>query len=250
MAMLLPSLKLARDKARGMVCVNNLKQCGTGTILYAGDSDDCVFTNDNQNVCVQRWWPDLLMQNGYLANVAVGGGTIYGSVIPGNSIFLCPSIDPPSQGHMLSGGSYTAGVSTTGTVYGVRISLNSSQFAYYPNNLFYPGERHSNNGWIAKFSSLKTDAPWLGDSILLNRKNSSNTMCYNPSMGTLLALDVNTTYLGYYGNLYIAHKTTGNIWCPDGSALGRTGSQFSEMKRQNEGGTAPSLSIMACPPVK
>ncbi len=39
-AMLLPALSKAREKARNISCVNNLKQIQLGAILYAGDADD------------------------------------------------------------------------------------------------------------------------------------------------------------------------------------------------------------------
>ncbi len=39
-AMLLPALSKAREKARAISCVNNLKQIQLGNILYANDSDD------------------------------------------------------------------------------------------------------------------------------------------------------------------------------------------------------------------
>ena len=38
--MLLPALNSARETARGTSCVNNMKECGTGTILYAADYQD------------------------------------------------------------------------------------------------------------------------------------------------------------------------------------------------------------------
>ena len=39
-AMLLPALSKAREKARAISCVNNLKQIGTGLIMYCNDFDD------------------------------------------------------------------------------------------------------------------------------------------------------------------------------------------------------------------
>ena len=39
-AMLLPALSKAREKARAISCVNNMKQIGTGLLMYCNDSDD------------------------------------------------------------------------------------------------------------------------------------------------------------------------------------------------------------------
>ncbi|NMA21637.1 MAG: DUF1559 domain-containing protein, partial [Lentisphaerae bacterium] len=39
-SMLLPALGKARDKARSIACVNNLKQIGTGYHSYASDYND------------------------------------------------------------------------------------------------------------------------------------------------------------------------------------------------------------------
>jgi len=41
-AMLLPALSKARDKARTISCMNNLKQMGIGFMLYQGDNEDHV----------------------------------------------------------------------------------------------------------------------------------------------------------------------------------------------------------------
>ena len=48
-AMLLPALNKARERARSISCINNLKQLGTSLQLYAGDYRDFVPT---------AWSPD------------------------------------------------------------------------------------------------------------------------------------------------------------------------------------------------
>src|SRR5881394_1656964 len=39
---LLPALARAKEKARAAQCLNNLKQCGTATLLYAYDNEGRV----------------------------------------------------------------------------------------------------------------------------------------------------------------------------------------------------------------
>ncbi len=41
-SLLLPALSSARERARAISCTNNLKQFGTGTLLYADDFDDAL----------------------------------------------------------------------------------------------------------------------------------------------------------------------------------------------------------------
>ena len=53
--MLLPALKSARDKARAIQCLSNLKQLHTYTLSYTGDNADFlphVRTNTTGELCV------------------------------------------------------------------------------------------------------------------------------------------------------------------------------------------------------
>ena len=66
-AMLLPALKAARDKARQMVCMNNLKQVGVSLLMYAQDYDGRIPLASY--TCPGTYhWTRCLADEGYLRN--------------------------------------------------------------------------------------------------------------------------------------------------------------------------------------
>ena len=65
-AMLLPALSKAREKARCIRCVNNLKQLGTTMIMYADDNDDfyvpAMMMNPGGGNWTFAYWPPSKMK--------------------------------------------------------------------------------------------------------------------------------------------------------------------------------------------
>ncbi len=90
-ALLLPALAMAKEKARAIVCLSNLKQMGLGITLYAGDHEDALvpaeysLRNGGQ---FQEGWPTILVNKRYLS--ATKAGTFYGLAAT-RSVFRCPS---------------------------------------------------------------------------------------------------------------------------------------------------------------
>ncbi len=81
-AMLLPALAKAREKARSIACVNNLKQVGTSYNLYGSDYNDIWITNWNS----ESNWVNAIQLHGY------GYGAYLSSAYPDETI--CPGRMP------------------------------------------------------------------------------------------------------------------------------------------------------------
>jgi prepilin-type processing-associated H-X9-DG protein/prepilin-type N-terminal cleavage/methylation domain-containing protein len=66
-SMLLPALSKARQRARSIECINNLKQCGMGALLYNTDYNGMVmnyYTGPGRT----DEWTQILLRNKYLNN--------------------------------------------------------------------------------------------------------------------------------------------------------------------------------------
>lgn len=67
--MLLPALNAAREKARGIQCVSNQKQCATAFLTYANDYNDFLPSALNPSAAPKAtddWWADYMSVLGYI----------------------------------------------------------------------------------------------------------------------------------------------------------------------------------------
>ncbi len=67
-AMLLPALSKAREKARAISCVNNMKQLGISFMLYTQDNDDMLPPGDNDAAgkpTQKPYWTERLVGSKY-----------------------------------------------------------------------------------------------------------------------------------------------------------------------------------------
>jgi prepilin-type N-terminal cleavage/methylation domain-containing protein len=90
-ALLLPGLAMAKEKARVITCLSNLKQMGLAITLYASDHEDMLVPADyslRAGAKYQEGWPTILVNGRYLA---APRSRLYYSLPTSRSVFRCPS---------------------------------------------------------------------------------------------------------------------------------------------------------------
>jgi prepilin-type processing-associated H-X9-DG protein len=103
-ALLLPSLGQAKAKAQAIFCLNNLKQWGLATQLYAVDNDDFLppegFGNPSDTQTNRGWYIALPWQLGLPRYHDMPWRT-NDAIHPGRSVWLCPANRRRSNGNNL-----------------------------------------------------------------------------------------------------------------------------------------------------
>ena len=102
-AMLLPVLGQARERARTITCVSNLKQIGIAITAYAGDWDGYIVPGEVVSggglSSSLLSWPTILVEGGYVSAPTYGQGAtpIDASVFhcPSGTLTLAPTGHPP-----------------------------------------------------------------------------------------------------------------------------------------------------------
>jgi prepilin-type N-terminal cleavage/methylation domain-containing protein/prepilin-type processing-associated H-X9-DG protein len=82
-AMLLPALARAKDKAKGIACVNNNKQIALAIMMYAGDSDEFLppLNTGTWPSVTSNWWFRIIDAGNYLPSSSKS-----------NNVWRCPSV--------------------------------------------------------------------------------------------------------------------------------------------------------------
>jgi prepilin-type processing-associated H-X9-DG protein/prepilin-type N-terminal cleavage/methylation domain-containing protein len=142
--MLLPALNQAKKKAQAVTCVNNLKQCGTSLVMYAGNS------------------------NGYYPMPYVNGNT-WAAALQSTTVgaknwssFICPSIAPFSSKRVVSEPSYYGFLT-----YGMGGFWNTVQLPFYESKVWNPARTEvlmdsidtNQSSWIVTDGFADTGAP-------------------------------------------------------------------------------------------
>jgi len=98
-SLLFPAVARAKAKAGATACLNNLKQWGLATLIYAGDNEDFLPPDGTPNGTSTKsgWYIDLPRAIGIPAYSELSWRTNAGE-LPGKSIWVCPSSTNRSNG--------------------------------------------------------------------------------------------------------------------------------------------------------
>jgi prepilin-type processing-associated H-X9-DG protein len=101
-SMLLPALSRAKAKAHSASCLNNLRQWGLATQLFAADHDDLMPKDGTPNgtSTADGWYVDLPRELGLRAYGEMPWRTNAG-IDPGRSLWICPANPRRSNGNNL-----------------------------------------------------------------------------------------------------------------------------------------------------
>ena len=199
-AMLLPALSKAREKARSVGCVNQLKQIGTYLYLYQDDYDGMilnhslyyVLSDNGGNVYGETSSSLKTMHNSYLY-ILDKLGYYKGVSGKGGSLFYCPSAYNGENNNPLSTLIYY------GAYYGIPISYSFTSSALSTKTL-----------WKSSQAVNPSSKIYVADSIITKADAAQGQYAMN-----LLIYDrVNQN------TIYGWHNGTANFCCLDGHVQG------------------------------
>jgi len=147
-AILFPVFAQAREKARSISCLSNLKQIGLGAMMYVQDYDEMYpmadYFGDAPTYNDQHEWPDVVypyIKNGDRSKNVAGNTVSWGS----GGIFHCPSFPDNESGQ-----------------YGINSSIS--------NDCSAPWNTNSANWHVASMASLTAPA----DTVFIVEKGHNN----------------------------------------------------------------------------
>lgn len=124
--LLLPALQRAKESAKAVSCLDNLKQWGFATQLFVGENDDLLPKDGSPNGTStdEGWYIDLPCA----MNIPTYHDMPWRTdpkIDPGRSVWICPANSRRSNGHNLF--HYTLNEHVNGTGSGNQVMLSSIQ---------------------------------------------------------------------------------------------------------------------------
>ena len=177
-SMLLPALNKARERAQGILCLSNIKQCGLSLHNYADDNQEYYPASlDAISTDSSYYWSEALYKNKYLATPVFGNATI----------LVCPSYEP----YNWAWGSQTYGMWIGTANYG-------SQSAYAAQTIYFLHR-----------SKIENNRAILGDSTRAGYVAGAAQSAYITSGSGVMAT-------GSHRVIHLRHNSKGNLLFNDG----------------------------------
>jgi prepilin-type N-terminal cleavage/methylation domain-containing protein/prepilin-type processing-associated H-X9-DG protein len=145
-ALLLPALKMARESAKSICCINNLKQIGLGIFSYAQDYNQyippaCTHGTTNPYLFWHNW---CLVEHGYIQTQMNPDNSHLTRAISPEGVFSCPTVKGNDS------------IDWWKTNYGINLGLTYSTNSTQLNRLVKPSQKcmAGDSGGIANISPL------------------------------------------------------------------------------------------------
>ena len=202
-ALLLPSLAMARESAKGMLCISNQRQCVMAITNYASDFSGYTPPADANSgqLCLTRSWSVTILYNEYIPQSCVikfiAAAPINFMQLRLPNVVCCPSFPAaqnPSTYYQFQQGSYA-----------VRNEWHDE--ALPPNNEIWSNKATQGSfGGSAVLWSLLPGIPYLADNIALSSNPIATSSYFD-----------RTAFTNNVG-VYLLHHGEAGIGYPDGHA--------------------------------
>ena len=186
--MLLPALNSARERARAVNCISNLKQIGMVATMYSSDNRGNVPPNMGNTFWANCMWPETFYKSGY--------------VQPKSPFFFCPSQYHRTDGNWVY------------DTYGQRVSAPKGSEGWYPASQGKDGSGSSFNLGKDRVYSLVEDKYYSPSEFFLYIDSVIET----PTNGKYKqAMTMFITNNGEPAKIHARHGLKANAWYADGA---------------------------------
>jgi prepilin-type N-terminal cleavage/methylation domain-containing protein len=254
-AILLPALIRARAAAQAAVCLSSVRQTGNAVIIYAGDNRDWMMWGESPHEPggepLPRWsrqWPIVLMQFGYLPDVATTKlGTRINWEVGFPNVFSCPTMPLGRENQYLGASNQMVRGNSATTSFGVRTTISNNEEPFRNERWFSLNSSSSNAGVrterrTTRLDSINMQMFYLTDTVYMRGGTESfPRQQIRFSHRNFGFPSTNDAYI------HRRHADAANTWAPDGSGRAMNRQAIERVVLDNITMTNPQLYTYSMP---